>query len=208
MLGVMKRPGAQNELWILFAHGAGAPSTSSWMKRYSDLLSQFGHVQSFDYPYMKEGRKRPDPSPRLLKAHRDELTFGKEKHGKRVVLAGKSMGGRMGCHLALEEEVLGVICFGYPLMGMSKGQKLRDQVLYDLQVPACFVQGTRDNLCPLELLRPILRKRARESLLHVVETGNHSLEPTKSYLRQAGITLQQQQAETMAFVGKFLKTLG
>lgn len=177
------------------------------MRRYAQYLSKFGQVRSFDYPYMREGKKRPDPASKLIEAHRSELRAGKIEWGPNVVLCGKSMGGRIGCHLALEEEVLGVLCFGYPLKGMGKSAALRDQVLYDLKVPACFVQGTRDSLCPLDLMKATLEKRQGRSELHVVQTGDHSLEPTKTYLKEAGITREEQEEETMGAVEKFLASL-
>jgi predicted alpha/beta-hydrolase family hydrolase len=177
------------------------------MKHYAELLSKFGAVRSFDYPYMSEGRKRPDQPKKLIEAHRAALEAGVKEHGPRVVLAGKSMGGRIGCHLALEEEVAGVLCLGYPLKGMGKTGKLRDQVLLDLKAPACFIQGTRDNLCPLDLMQETLKKRTAKSTLHIVETGNHSLEPTKTHLKQTGIAVEDQEAETMAVIESFLRTL-
>lgn len=177
------------------------------MKRYAKLLEEFGPVRSFDYPYMSAGKKRPDPAPKLLEAHKRELDAGRKIHGNDVVLVGKSMGGRMGCHLALEEDVLGVICLGYPLVGMGKSGKLRDQVLLDLDKPACFVQGTRDTLCPLELLEDVLTRRSAPSHLHVVQTGNHSLEPTKTHLKSTGITAQEVEAESMKAIGQFLVSL-
>jgi len=176
------------------------------MQHYTKLLSQFGHVRSFDYPYMKEGKKRPDPAPKLLAAHREELHAGIQEWGPRVVLAGKSMGGRMSCHLALEEDVLGVICFGYPLKAMGSGA-LRDQVLRDLKSPVCFIQGTRDTLCPLDLLETVLEQRTSPSVLHVVPTGDHSLQPTKGHLKKTGTTLHDQETATMAAVQAFLTTL-
>ncbi len=177
------------------------------MQRYAQHLSKFGRVRSFDYPYMKEGKKRPDPAPKLIEAHRAELLAGRKKWGPRVILAGKSMGGRIGCHLALDEDVLGVLCLGYPLKGMGKGSALRDQVLLDLRAPACFVQGTRDSLCPLDLMKATLEKRPYPSMLHVVETGNHSLEPTRTYLKETGMTQDQQEAETCAAIERFVASL-
>ena len=177
------------------------------MKRYAQYLSKFGHVRSFDYPYMMAGKKRPDPPQVLIEAHRSELLSAKKQWGPHVVLAGKSMGGRIGCHLALEEEVLGVLCFGYPLNGMGKSGALRDQVLFDLKVPACFVQGTRDTLCPLDLMKATLERRQGRSVLHVVESGDHSLVPTRTYLKETGITQEEQETETMLAVEKFLASL-
>src|SRR4029078_13745244 len=68
-----------------------------------------------------------------------------------LFLAGKSMGGRVGCHVALEEPVAGVICLGYPLQSGATGA-LRDEVLLALRGPIPFVQGSRASLCPLDKL--------------------------------------------------------
>ena len=85
------------------------------------------------------------------------------------------MGGRIGCHLALEENVTGIVCLGYPLCGGGDRSKLRDQVLRDLRTPILFVQGTRDPLCPLDLLETVRSEMSAPNFLHVVEGGDHSL---------------------------------
>src|SRR4051794_11121990 len=112
---------------------------ANWAKR----LGVVGTVVTFDYVYMVEGRSRPDPLPQLIAAHRRALVKAREAHAGPIVLIGKSMGGRVGCHLALEESVSAVICMGYPLCGGADRNKLRDKVLRDLTIPALFVQGTR-----------------------------------------------------------------
>jgi predicted alpha/beta-hydrolase family hydrolase len=88
---------------ILFAHGAGAPSSSNWMRQWAGRLSTLGDVVCFDYPYMKAGRKAPDKLPALVAAHATALDEARGTVGgeaRPVVLAGKSMGSRVGCHLA------------------------------------------------------------------------------------------------------------
>ena len=111
---------------ILFAHGAGAGSTHPWMQRWRTRLETLGRVVTFDYPYMRDGRRSPDRLPKLVEAHRQALAEARGSHTGPVFLAGKSMGSRVGCHLALEEPVDGLVCFGYPLQGMGKTAKLRD----------------------------------------------------------------------------------
>jgi predicted alpha/beta-hydrolase family hydrolase len=93
------------------------------------------------------------------------------------------MGGRVGCHVALEEKVDGVVCMGYPLCAMGDPSKLRDQVLRDLRTPILFVQGTRDSLCPLDLLESVRKEMSAPNVLHVVEGGDHSLIVRKKDLR-------------------------
>jgi predicted alpha/beta-hydrolase family hydrolase len=100
---------------FVFAHGAGAPSSPPWMQRWAARLATIGPVSVFDYPYMREMRKRPDPLPKLIAAHREALTRARQLYAGSTVLIGKSMGGRVGCHLALEEDVGAVICISYLL---------------------------------------------------------------------------------------------
>src|ERR1700693_2259323 len=161
--------------FFLFAPGAGAPSSHPWMQRWKQRLTQIGDVETFDYDYMREGRKRPDRLPQLIAAHRAALARAHTKTSGPIFLIGKSMGGRIGCHVALEEKVSGVVCLGYPLCAMGDRSKLRDEVLPALQTPIVFVQGTRDALCPLDLLESVRAKMAAPNFLHVVEGGDHSL---------------------------------
>ncbi|MES1209368.1 MAG: alpha/beta family hydrolase, partial [Pseudomonadota bacterium] len=84
------------------------------------------------------------------------------------------MGGRVGCHLALEEPVAGAICFGFPLRAASSGA-LRDQVLVDLRAPVLLLQGSRDPLCPLDDLAAVRARMSAPNTLLVVEGGDHSL---------------------------------
>lgn len=161
--------------FFLFAPGAGAPSSHPWMERWKKRLTMIGDVETFDYDYMREGRKRPDRLPQLIATHRQALATVRERVAGPIFLIGKSMGGRIGCHLALEENVNGLICLGYPLCAMGDRTKLRDEVLLALRTPILFVQGTRDPLGPLDLLESVRSKMTAPNFLHVVEGGDHSL---------------------------------
>ena len=161
--------------FFLFAPGAGAPSSHLWVQRWKESLTQIGDVETLDYDYMREGRKRPDRLPQLISAHRAALAAARTKTSGPIILIGKSMGGRVGCHVALEEKVDGVVCMGYPLCAMGDRSKLRDHVLRDLHTPILFVQGTRDPLCPLDLLESVRKEMSASNVLHVVEGGDHSL---------------------------------
>jgi uncharacterized protein len=172
--------------FFLFAPGAGAPSTHPWMQKWTRNLATIGDVETFDYDYMREGRKRPDPLPRLIAAHRLALTAARKIAAGPIFLIGKSMGGRVGCHVALEEKVAGVICLGYPLCAGGDRSKLRDQVLRELRTPVLFAQGTRDPLCPLELLENVRKQMRAPNRIHVVEGGDHSLRVTKRELQREG----------------------
>jgi predicted alpha/beta-hydrolase family hydrolase len=141
---------------------------------------------AFDYSYMREGRKRPDPLRELVAAHRLALADARQKIAAPIILIGKSMGGRIGCHVALEEKVDALVCLGYPLCGAGDRTRLRDEVLRALQTPILFVQGTRDSLCPLDPLERVRAEMKAPNVLHVVEGGDHSLLVSKSQLRTTG----------------------
>jgi len=160
---------------FLLAPGAGAPSSHPRMQAFARLLGTLGPVEPFDYSYALEGRKRPDQLPKLIAAHRGALAALRAKHDGPIVLAGKSMGGRVGCHVALVDPVEAVICFGYPLCGAGDRSRLRDQVLLELKAPTLFAQGTRDPLCPLDLLEDVRKRMGATSTLHIVDGGDHSL---------------------------------
>jgi predicted alpha/beta-hydrolase family hydrolase len=174
---------------LLFAPGAGAPSSHPWMQNWKKRLSGIGIVETFDYDYMREGRKRPDHLPQLIAAYRKALNRARERHrAESTILVGKSMGGRVGCHLSLEEKVDGLVCLGYPLCAMGDRTKLRDEVLRSLTTPILFVQGARDSLCPLDLLEGVRATMKAPNFLHVVEGGDHSLRVPKHQLQANGQT--------------------
>ena len=191
-------------LAFLLAPGAGAPSSHSRMRTFARLLGSIGPVEPFDYPYMIEGRKRPDPLPKLIAAHRAALAALRQSYDGPIVLAGKSMGGRVGCHVALFEPVAAVICFGYPLCGAGDRSKLRDQVLLELRTPVMFVQGTRDPLCPLDLLEEVRKRMRAPSTLQVVDGADHSLLVAKATLKAEGSTQQEADERVEAAVARFV----
>jgi uncharacterized protein len=160
---------------FLFAHGAGAPSSSAWMQAWRDRLATLGDVTTFDYPYMRAGRKTPDRAPVLIAAHKEALAALRAGAKGPIVLAGKSMGSRIGCHVAVDEKVAGLVCLGYPLVAGGSGA-VRDEVLLALRTPILFVQGTRDALCPVPRLEEVRARMTATSRLQLVEGGNHSLE--------------------------------
>lgn len=175
------------------------------MLGWKTRLSTLGKAVSFDYPYMREGRRTPDALPKLVAAHREALADAKQKFPGPVVLAGKSMGSRIGCHLALEEPaVRALVCFGYPLKGAGQRASIRDEVLLALAVPILFVQGSRDPLCPLDLLENVRRRMKAPSSLHVVEGGDHSLSVSAAARKASGQTQADSDSRVLAAVSEFL----
>jgi uncharacterized protein len=194
---------------ILFAPGAGAPSSHPWMQNWKRRLSEIGEVETFDYDYMRAGRRRPDQLPQLIAAHRKALEAAREKHQPdSTFLIGKSMGGRIACHVSLEEKVDGLVCLGYPLCAMGDRTKLRDEVLRALTTPILFIQGTRDALCPPDLLERVRAEMKAPNFLHIVEGGDHSLRIPKRQLQATSETQDDVDQRALQAISKFVSTLG
>ena len=177
------------------------------MQHWKERLATIGRVAVFDYAYMREHKKRPDRLPELIAAHRQALLQIKEKSDGRIILIGKSMGGRVGCHVSLEEDVHGVVCFGYPLCAGGDRTKLRDQILRDLQTPILFAQGTRDPLCPLDLLEQVRAEMKVRNEVYLVEGGDHSLRVSKRQLQAAGGTQDDVDLGILQAIRRFVQPL-
>jgi len=138
------------------------------------LLAAALPVMTFDYRYATEGRRSPDRMPTLLAVHRaaaDRLAGEVD----RVILAGKSMGGRIGSHLAGDEEwpAAGLVYFGYPLVALGRGEPRDTSHLLHIDAPQLFFAGSRDRLSPPPLMAPIVAGLAR-GRLEVIEDADHS----------------------------------
>lgn len=189
---------------FLFAPGAGAPSSSPWMRKFRDRLATLGPVHGFDYPYQLAGRRSPDRLPVLIAAHR--AAFEALDPALPVALIGKSMGGRIGCHVAnqlSQREPLALISLGYPLVGQRGA--IRDEVLLALCTPILFIQGSRDPLCPLDRLAVVRARMTAPNQLHVVEGGNHSLDLPKARLKADPGAQEAADAAVVSRIAGFLE---
>jgi predicted alpha/beta-hydrolase family hydrolase len=175
------------------------------MQKFAELLGSIGPVTCFDYPYQIAGRRSPDRRETLVRAHGEAFDQLKARASAPLVLVGKSMGGRIGCHLAVELAERGpaaVVCLGYPLVGQSGD--VRDEVLRALETPVLFVQGTRDPLCPLERLSAVRAQMRAENELYVVDGGDHSLGVRKGELKRAQTTQEAIDAGILAKIAEFV----
>ena len=194
---------------FLFAPGAGAPSSSEWMQDFAKRLARLGRVQCFDYPYQLAGRRTPDRLPALTAAHRAAFEELSSTDTEPIVLIGKSMGGRVGCHLANElasERLLALVCLGYPLIGQNGA--VRDAVLLELRTPVLFVQGSRDTMCPLDRLSDVQARMRAPHTTFVVEGGDHSLVVKKGDLAKSGLSQDAIYERIVQRIADFLAELG
>lgn len=190
---------------LLFAPGAGAPSSHPWMRAWAERLAAVGEVVPFDYAYARAGRRLPDRLPALIAAHRAALAAARAgRHGP-VVLVGKSMGGRVGCHVAIDEpDVAAMVCLGFPLVGAGKRRPLRDEVLIATRAPILLVQGTRDRLAPLDVLAGVRARMTAPNELYVVEGGDHDLRLRRADERALGRTQADSDAAVLAAIARFV----
>ena len=192
---------ASGALGVLLAHGAGLGQDHEWMAYVRDGLAAARiPVLTFNYPYMEAGRKAPNPARILLACHGAALSELRTRVD-RVVLAGKSMGGRMGSHLAVDEAVAGLVFYGYPLVGVGKTEPRDVSHLADVGAPMLFVQGTRDRMAPLDLIKPIV-DATPDAALHIIEDGDHSFRVLKRTGRDPSDVLNEVVGVTADWMAK------
>lgn len=174
-------PDGGSGLGVLLAHGAGAGQDHPFMVTLRDSLAAQGLiVMTFNYAYTDAGRKAPDRGPKLLAVHQaaaDRLAT----YCDQVVLAGKSMGGRVASHLAgdLGWPAHALVYFGYPLVPMGKSEPRDTGHLMNIAAPQLFFAGTRDRLGPPDLVADVAADLPR-ARVDVIDGGDHSFKVPKS----------------------------
>ena len=177
--GLLAMPKSPNPVGILLAHGAGAGQQSGFVTHMRRGLADAGFpVLTFDYPYTEAGRGRPDRSETLLACHAAAARRLRD-YCEDIVLTGKSMGGRMGSHAADEGvEAKALVYYGYPLVALGKSEPRDTTHLGRLGVPQLFFCGTRDRLCPLDVLTDVVAGLALAEIA-VIQDGDHSFKVPK-----------------------------
>ena len=193
--------GEPGPIGVLLAHGAGVGQDHPWMAAVRDGLASAGlFVMSFNYRYTEAGRKAPDRMPVLLTVHRAAADALAEECD-RVILAGKSMGGRVGSHLVGDDgwPAAGLVYFGYPLVPMGKGDPRPIDHLMAIEAPQLFFAGTRDRLSPPPLIAEIARS-VPDGTLEVVDDGDHSFKVPKRAAKTTDETLSEVVAATADWI--------
>ena len=193
-------------LTVVLAHGAGAPMNTPFLNSMARGLAAGGYrVARFEFPYMRQrretGRKggAPDREPILRNSWKEAVE--RLGGGGRLVIGGKSMGGRIASMVADEVGARGLVCLGYPFHPPGRPEKLRTKHLETLATPALIVQGTRDPFGTAEdvsgyRLAPAIR-------VAWLEDGDHSWKPRAS----SGRTEAQNMADAVAAIREFLSSL-
>lgn len=190
-------------LTIVLAHGAGAPMDSPFMNEMVAALTRHEfRVARFEFPYMakrrEDGKKRgPDRAPVLLDCYSAVV----EQLGDRekLIIGGKSMGGRIASMVADELGVAGLVCLGYPFHPPGKPENLRTEHLETLRTPTLICHGTRDPFGNPDEIAGYALSEAID--LHWVEDGEHDFKPRK----KSGRTQGQNIADAATAIDQFAK---
>ena len=192
---VLLRPPAARRLMV-FAHGAGAGMRHSFMEAISEeLANQSIATFRYQFPYMEHGGGRPDPPAVLAATVRTALqAAGEAAPDLPLIAGGKSLGGRMTSTAASQSPLFGVqgiVFFGFPLHPPGQPSTERARHLQSVTVPMLFLQGTRDKLAELELLRPVCSDLGKRAQLHIIEGADHSFGVLKRSGRDSQGVLQE-----------------
>ncbi|MEZ8309729.1 alpha/beta fold hydrolase [Vibrio splendidus] len=194
--------GEDNPITFVFAHGAGAGMDHEFMQSVAKGLAFKGiRVIRFNFPYMikraEDGKRRPpDRAPKLLEAYQDII---KQCDADKLVIGGKSMGGRMASHLSEVDKVAAMACLGFPFHPPGKPEKYKGEHLAELQKPCLILQGERDTFGKREEFADFdLSDSIR---VEFIPDGDHSFKPRKS----SGYTEQQNIALTVEKLSAFIK---
>jgi len=183
MPALLVRP--RNARWLLvLAHGAASGMRHPFLESLAEELARVGLATlRYQFPYMEQRRRVPD-TPDLLTATVEAAVQAGAKAAPELPLlaGGKSLGGRMSSTAAAEgklDAVRGLVFFGFPLHPPKRPGTKRAEHLWKVKQPMLFLQGTRDDLADLKLLRPICEQLGERATLHVIEGADHSFHVLK-----------------------------
>jgi len=190
---------------LVLAHGAGGPMDSPFLNAFARGIGESGvRVARFEFPYMSArrsggSRSAPDRPPVLEQSWKDAVAH--LGGGERLVIGGKSLGGRIASMVADETGARGLVCLGYPFHPPGQPDRTRTKHLAALRTPALIVQGTRDPFGgPEEIAGYALSPSIRVAW---IEDGDHSFKPRV----RSGRTAAQNLEEAIALVRDFMVSL-
>jgi hypothetical protein len=170
--------------YLLLAHGAGAGMRHAFLAAIAASLAERDIATlRFQFPWMQRGERRIDAPLVLHGAVRAACAAAQQRAGALPLFAGgKSLGGRMTSQVAAKGELpaaCGLVFLGFPLHPAGKPGTERAAHLRDVAQPMLFLQGTRDALADLALLRPVLGELGARAELHVEDDADHAFHVRK-----------------------------
>ena len=181
--GLLLEPPAAGACYVM-AHGAGAGMRHAFLEAIATGLATRGIATlRYQFPYMEQGRGRPDSPAVAMAAVRAAIGVAATAlPGIPLFAGGKSFGGRMTSELASREPlpgVLGLVFLGFPLHAPKKPDLKRAAHLMQVTIPMLFLQGTRDDLAELGRMRSVCADLGTRATLHEVEGADHSFHVLK-----------------------------
>jgi predicted alpha/beta-hydrolase family hydrolase len=188
--GVLDAPAKPGACYV-FAHGAGAGMNHAFMAAMAEGLVRRGIAAlRFQFPYMEQGSKRPDPPALCHAAVRAAVAKAGELQLP-LIAGGRSFGGRMTSQAQAKSPlpgVRGLAFLGFPLHPAGRPSDERAEHLFDIKIPMLFLQGTRDALAELSLLRPLVDRLGNRASLKLFEDADHSFHvPAKTGRKDAEV---------------------
>jgi len=177
----------------VFAHGAGAGMEHPSMVSIAEDLATLGIATlRYQFPYMQNRSKRPDPPAVCHATVRAAVAqAARLAPGLPLFAGGRSFGGRMTSQaqaLSPLPHVKGLLFLAFPLHPAKKPATERAKHLLDVQIPMLFLQGTRDELASLDLLQPLVEKLGERATLKLAQDADHSFHvPAKSGRKDADV---------------------
>ncbi|MGI9166947.1 MAG: alpha/beta hydrolase family protein [Pyrinomonadaceae bacterium] len=197
---------------MILGHGAGADQMHAFMRLFANGLADRGlDVMTFNFLYKEQGRGAPDPKVKLESCYRAVIEAAvkqKNLRGNRLVIGGKSMGGRIASQVAAEGirlvpedkeqskvrskknssqheeqssgDLAGLVFLGYPLHPPGKPEQMRDKHLKNISAPMLFIQGSRDVFGTPDEIRAVIKRDQLPATLYVIESCDHSFNVPKS----------------------------
>ena len=181
--GLLSVP-AGSRACLVLAHGAGAGMSHPFLAGIAAGLAERGLATlRYQFPYMEEDRRRPDP-PSIAHAtvRAAVAAAARRTDGLPLFAGGKSFGGRMTSQAEALQPlgVRGLVFLGFPLHPAGRPGDERARHLAEVGVPMLFLQGNRDRLADLDLLRPIIERLGSRACLAITEDADHSFHRTAS----------------------------
>ncbi len=193
----------------MLGHGAGANQLSGFMRMIAAGLAARGFdAMTFNFLYAEQKRSFPDPKARLESCYRaiiDAALNHRKLKKNRLVIGGKSMGGRIASQVAAADGrgIAGLVFLGYPLHPPGKPDKLRAEHLKEIKAPMLFVQGSRDAFGTEDEIRAVIKKLRLPATLFAVAGGDHSFKVPKAL----GVSQQTIYENVMDEVAKWTREL-
>ncbi|MFS8086919.1 MAG: alpha/beta fold hydrolase [Acidobacteriota bacterium] len=200
-----KRAGAT----VLLGHGAGANQLSGFMRLVAGGLAERGFdAMTFNFLYMEQKRSFPDPKARLESCYRAVIEAAlahRKLKQNRLVIGGKSMGGRIASQVAaaIPDGIDALVFLGYPLHPPGKPDKLRTEHLPQIKAPMLFCQGARDAFGTEDEIRAVIKKLRLPATFVPVAGGDHSFKVPKAL----GVPQQQVYETVMDKVAEWAREL-